>query len=57
MLRPVELAADVTVLPPYEYCLVQPPAEALDEVVFPAGKVESPGRALRVERFDIGPYS
>ena len=30
MLRPVELAADVTVLPPYEYCLVasEPPAPA-----------------------------
>merc|ERR550514_59983 len=29
LLRPVELAADVTVLPPYEYCLVQPPPAAL----------------------------
>jgi len=55
VLRPVELAADVTVLPPYEYCLVQPPAE-LDVSTFPAGKVESPGRASvsTVDQSDLG---
>jgi hypothetical protein len=29
LLRPVELAADFTVLPPYEYCLALPPPAAL----------------------------